>query len=62
MLGFIIPTTRFRGRTTHHKSARRAEDHFHSNRSHGVGTGGAVHLEGGRSGGDRAKVITHHHG
>ncbi len=61
MLSLIRSPTTFRGRTAHRKGARRAENHFHTDRSHSVGTRGAVHLQRGEGGGDRTKVIAHHH-
>ncbi|MEC8243616.1 MAG: hypothetical protein VX038_02105 [Verrucomicrobiota bacterium] len=61
MLGLIPVTTSLCSRTAHHKSTRRAENHFQTDRSHGVGARCTVYLKQGRTGGDRTKVIAHHH-
>ena len=39
MLGLIPSPTSFLSRTAHRKGARRAENHFHTDRSHGVALG-----------------------
>ncbi|MDC1005120.1 hypothetical protein OAQ34_05805 [Opitutales bacterium] len=44
MLSLIRSPTTFRSRTAHRKGARRAENHFHTDRGHGVCARGAVHL------------------
>ena len=60
MFGLIPSPSRFIGRTAHRKSARRAEDHIHTDRGHGVACRSTIHHK--RSGlrGDRSKIIAHH--
>ena len=60
MLSLIPSPSSFTGRTAHRKGARRAENHFHTDRSHSMGTRSAVHLQRGEGGGDRSKIIAHH--
>ena len=62
MFGLIPSPTRFTGRTAHRKSARRAENHFHTDRSHGVACRGTIHHKRCRLRGDRSKIIAHHKG